>query len=210
MQTIKPELVFDHIAVLAKSVGEGVDYIRDTLGVDVPPGGSHPRMGTHNHLLSLGPDCFLEIIAIDPDADAPTHPRWFGLDSFTGEPCVGAWVLGSRDIHGSLIGMQATSGPVIEMKRGELVWQMSVREDGALPLSGAFPLVLQWPKGPHVARRMSRQDCSFVSLTIASPETEFITTWLGDRLDDPRIKLISGETRLTAVIDTPSGQKVLS
>jgi hypothetical protein len=106
--------------------------------------------------------------------------------------------------------MEATSGPVIEMKRGDLVWQMSVREDGALPLSGAFPMVLQWPKGPHVAKRMSRQDSSFVSLTIESPKTEFVSTWLGDKLNDPRIKLVSGETRLTAVIDTPSGRKVLS
>ena len=31
-------------------------------------GGRHPHMGTHNRLLSLGPDLYLEVIAVDPDA----------------------------------------------------------------------------------------------------------------------------------------------
>ena len=41
-------------------------------------------MGTHNQLLAIGspafPRTYLEIIAIDPDAPAPTRRRWFDLD----------------------------------------------------------------------------------------------------------------------------------
>lgn len=210
MPSSESALVFDHIAVLAKSLEEGADYIRDRLDVDMLTGGTHPRMGTHNLLLSLGHDCFLEVIAIDPGAAAPAHPRWFGLDSFDGDPRVGAWVLGARDIHSALAGMQATSGPVIEMTRGDLTWKMSVRDDGDLPLAGAFPKVLQWSDGPHVASRMGQRGCSFVSLTVASPEAQNISTWLNERLDDPRIKIETGETRLTAMIETPSGLKVLN
>ncbi len=209
MRLRKSDLVFDHIAVLARSLAEGADYIRDKLDIEMPTGGSHPRMGTHNLLLSLGSDCFLEVIAIDPDSAAPARPRWFGLDRFDGEPRVGAWVLGARDIHDALVGMQATSGPIIKMTRGDLTWQMSVREDGALPLAGAFPKVLQWPDGPHVASKMGQRGCSFASLTIASTEAETISTWLDRKFDDPRIKIETGETGLTATIETPSGLRVL-
>jgi hypothetical protein len=49
------------------------------LGVTVPPGGSHPLMGTHNHLMQLGGGTFLEVIAPD-DTVIPQRTRWFCLD----------------------------------------------------------------------------------------------------------------------------------
>lgn len=210
MQLSKSELVFDHIAVVARSLEEGANYIFDKLNIDMPPGGAHPHMGTHNLLLSLGPDCFLEVIAIDPKSAAPNRPRWFGLDGFDAEPRIGAWILGASNIRRSLDGMQETTGSIIEMTRGDLTWLMSVREDGAVPLSGAFPKVLQWPKGPHVASKMGQRGCSFTSLTVETPNAEDINTWLDEKLNDPRIKIGHGQTRLTAIIETPSGPKVLS
>ena len=70
----------DHIAVIAPSLAAGIAYVHDVLGVEPPKGGAHPQMGTHNHLLRLGEDVFLEVIAVDPDAPQPAHRRWFGLD----------------------------------------------------------------------------------------------------------------------------------
>lgn len=73
-------LALDHITVSARSLAEGVAAVELALGVRAPVGGTHPSMGTHNHLLRLGPSLFLEIIAINPEAPAPARPRWFGLD----------------------------------------------------------------------------------------------------------------------------------
>src|SRR3954469_7122628 len=73
----------DHITVAARSLAQGLAYLRDALGVDLPYGGAHPRMATHNHLLRLGPALFLELIAIDPTAPPPARPRWFQLDDPT-------------------------------------------------------------------------------------------------------------------------------
>jgi len=68
----------DHLAVAAPSLeGRTLD---DFLGVILPPGGRHARMGTHNRLLRLGPMAYLELIAIDPDGATPERPRWFELD----------------------------------------------------------------------------------------------------------------------------------
>src|SRR5436853_50841 len=70
----------DHLTVIAPSLAAGVAWVRDVLGIEAPRGGAHPLMGTHNHLLRLGDDVFLEIVAVDPDAPRPSHRRWFGLD----------------------------------------------------------------------------------------------------------------------------------
>jgi len=58
-------LYLDHLTVAALSLDEGVAHVRRALGVEIPPGGAHPIMGTHNHLMQLGNSVFLEVIAPD-------------------------------------------------------------------------------------------------------------------------------------------------
>ena len=70
----------DHLVVAARTLSEGAAWLEERLGVSLSPGGEHPLFGTHNRLLSLGTG-YLEVIAVNPDAPAPTRPRWFGLDT---------------------------------------------------------------------------------------------------------------------------------
>ena len=51
-------LVFDQMAMGALTLGEGKRFVNERLGVDVPFGGTHPLMGTHNCLTRLGGDSF--------------------------------------------------------------------------------------------------------------------------------------------------------
>lgn len=61
-------------------------------------------MATHNYLMSLGDDTFLEIIAANPSAPVPERPRWYGLDDpFVAEglkrqPRVLTWVVNTGDM----------------------------------------------------------------------------------------------------------------
>jgi hypothetical protein len=71
----------DHLVLAAHSLTQGVEYIREKLGVEPQGGGQHASQGTHNRLLRLDRGCYLEIISIDPDGNRPGHPRWFDLDS---------------------------------------------------------------------------------------------------------------------------------
>jgi hypothetical protein len=71
----------DHIVVAAHTMAQGLAYVEALLGVAMAPGGAHPRMATHNHLLRLGDAVFLEVIAIDPAGQKPARPRWFDLDN---------------------------------------------------------------------------------------------------------------------------------
>ena len=67
-------LRFDHIAISAQTLEDGVAAVEAALGVKMAGGGQHPHMATHNRLLGLG-DLYLEVIAIDPAAPAPAWPR---------------------------------------------------------------------------------------------------------------------------------------
>ena len=95
-------LALDHLVVVARTLEEGTTYVEAVLGVEMSAGGKHPYMGTHNRLLSLGTDVFLEVIAIDPDAPKPPHRRWFGLDAYDGAPRMMNWVCQTDDIDAAL------------------------------------------------------------------------------------------------------------
>ena len=58
----------DHLTITAPSLERGAAFVAEALGVALQPGGEHPRMGTHNQLLRLGDDCYLEVIAANPVA----------------------------------------------------------------------------------------------------------------------------------------------
>ena len=79
-------LRLDHLVISARTLDEGTQYVADTLGVAPAGGGAHPLMRTHNRLLNLWGGVYLEVIAVDPDAEAPAsgveaRPRLFALDA---------------------------------------------------------------------------------------------------------------------------------
>jgi hypothetical protein len=51
----------DHLVLAAHSLTQGVEYIREKLGVEPQGGGQHASQGTHNRLLRLDRGCYLEI-----------------------------------------------------------------------------------------------------------------------------------------------------
>ncbi|MEM1363465.1 MAG: VOC family protein [Pseudomonadota bacterium] len=205
-----PHLKFDHIVIAARNLDEGCAYIKERLGIDMPPGGRHPSLGTHNRLLALGTDRFLEVISIDPDATAPGRARWFNLDKFDTAPRLITWMLNTDDIEASLATAHPDSGPATEVTRGTLKWLLSIPEDGSLPMGGAFPSIIQWSSHPHPAGGMVDLGCRLVKLTVEHPEAEEITRRIGADLQDLPVNIQTGpETRLQALIQTPDGPRDL-
>ena len=145
----------DHLVVAAASLAEGVRWCEATLGVTPGPGGQHPLMGTHNRLLNLSSpgfaSCYLEIIAIDPDAPAPGRARWFGFDRLQG-----SLIDGPRLIHivarstaldaqrNGLVRLGLDPGLPIRASRGDLHWRILVRDDGRLEAGGLLPTLIEW------------------------------------------------------------------
>lgn len=82
----------NHLVLLADTLADGARWCQAALGATPHPGGTHPALGTHSLLLPLHTapapaapaaipaSAYLEIIAIHPQAHAPRHPRWHGMD----------------------------------------------------------------------------------------------------------------------------------
>ena len=138
-------LEIDHLVVAADRLADGVAYVEQSLGLRMQPGGKHPDMGTHNALLNLGP-IYLEVIAIDPNAPAPDHPRWFNLDHFSGPPRLTNWVARTDDLDAAIALAPPGIGTRRDLRRGDLSWSMVVPGDGMLPFDQAFPGLI---KGQH-------------------------------------------------------------
>lgn len=210
-QDRREQLVLDHIAVVASSLEAGIAYVKEQLGIEIPLGGQHPKMGTHNCLMSLGGDEYMEIIAIDPKAPKPDHPRWFGFDfPLMRDASLATWIVGTADIHQTLTNAPAQMGRAIDMARGDLHWQFSTSDDGRLPFDGTCPTLIEWPKGPHPATNMTDLGCRLIRLTISHPQMNEIEAFLAPRFSDERIILKqANEIGLEAQIYTPSGVRVL-
>ncbi|GAB4264625.1 MAG: hypothetical protein Kow0013_12000 [Pararhodobacter sp.] len=58
--------VLDHLAVAVEDLDSGTRRVAELLGVPFESGGHHAAMGTHNRLLSLGPEEYLEVIVTCP------------------------------------------------------------------------------------------------------------------------------------------------
>lgn len=192
-----PALALDHIVVAAETLAEGVDWLTARLGTRPLPGGKHPMMGTQNALWHLGGREYLEVIAIDPEAPAPSRPRWFGLDQFSGPPRLVAWVARSTPLT-------APEGSTVsEASRGDLNWRIAIPDSGVSASDGIAPLLIDWGKGPHPTDRMPEQSLRLTALTLTHPEPPAIA------LTDPRITVATGPARLSARIVTYAGEVVL-
>lgn len=184
-----PHHEFDHLALGAADLSQGIAWFNDATGLTMPPGGVHPLMGTHNCLTAAGNDAFLEIIAIDPAAERPRRTRWFAMDEEATAARVSqqlsptAWVLRTDDIEASLEIVKAHGfdiGPAIELTRGDLSWKITVREDGQMPGGASVPVLIQWPDGPHPSRNMTDLGVRFDYIRLFNDVPERLKALLAD------------------------------
>ena len=166
----------DHIVFGAYSLDEGVDFIYQKLGVAPHQGGKHPLMGTHNALLKLGRSIYLEIIAIDPGATKPNRPRWFGLDDLqpANKPKLLTWVVRTNDIQEAVKRSGVKYGTIESLQRGVYKWYMTVSSDGAMPLQGVAPTIIQWRGIYHPAKDLPDSNVSLVHIEAFHPDADLL------------------------------------
>ena len=216
-------LTTDHIVVAAATLQQGIDYIKQQLGVEVPLGGIHPGMGTHNALMQLADDLFFEIIAINPDSLSNSdlqidQPRWFSLDNpllqqqLKRQPQLLTWVVNCDDIQQCISQgiYRQTSSRLI--RRNNLSWDFAMPDDGGLIAEGLIPYVLQW-HNQHPAANMVNRGCSLKQIVIYHPHPQWIENALikVGAIELVQIKsLHKGEPGYLAVeMNTPKGVVVL-
>ncbi len=206
-------LVLDHLVVVAPTLDEGKSWVEGLLGAEIRPGGRHNELGTHNALLRIGDDVFLEVIALDPAA-AHEGPRVFGI----GDPAAArqAWEAGRRlqtwvartiALDEVLAGHATLMGGPRRVTRGERAWTMSIPPDGSLPLGGLLPTAVQYEPGMVPARHMPESGLRLLELTLVHPQPERLRDLLA-RLDvqGPVTMEAGPQPRLAARLATPRGE----
>jgi Glyoxalase-like domain len=171
-------LLLDHVTLGASSLDAGAAWLQRELGIDMPPGGKHPDMSTHNRVLNVGGERFLELLAIDPEAPPLPHRRWFGLD----DPAVTArlaqrprglgWVVRTDDIAAVKAASPVDLGSAAHMSRGGRTWRLTVREDGMMPFDGLVPGFIEWSPGPHPSQSMKFLGPELVALELRHPDAD--------------------------------------
>jgi hypothetical protein len=203
-------LTLDHIAVSTTDLPTGTAEVEDALNLPLAPGGQHEAMGTWNRLLSLGPEEYFELIAIEPGAPGPAQPRWFDLDNFAGATRATTWICRCDDLDAALAVSPPGTGMPWALERSDLRWRMAVPGDGKLPFGGLFPALIQWEGTAHPAPRLPDRGVRLLALELLSPEAEGLRAALAPLIDDARIRVIASHTPgMRAVLDTPSGEVTL-
>ena len=210
-------LSIDHLVIAARTLEEGASWVESRLGVAPAGGGKHALMGTHNRLLALGGNTYLEIIAVDPLAPAPARMRWYALDApamrarLERGPALIHWVADTPDIEKAVAAAPMDLGEIVDVERGRYRWRISVARDGSLPAAGVFPSLIQW-LGERPGAALPDSGCGLESLDLGHPRATAIyksLRKLGLGEGEP-VEFTDAEPAIVARIRTPGGMAVLA
>jgi hypothetical protein len=163
----------DHLVYTCADLDAGIAWAERTFGVRPLRGGAHPQGGTHNALMSLGRERYLELLAPDPNApsagranvagralfgmgagagatDGAAHEAWL-----TAAPRLTTWMLHSRTIdplltaalHAGIDLGRVTAGSRMRADGTEISWEIAIPP--ARPLDGCVPWLIDWGWSAH-------------------------------------------------------------
>ena len=216
----------DHLVYGALELASAVTRLEALLGVTAAAGGRHEGRGTHNALLALGDDVYLEVIAPDPAQPAPAGPRPFGLDDLT-QPRLVTFAVhpasGSpdRQREGAVQRLEQwrrraqergyDPGPVLTGGRRrpdgtELSWHLC--QHGRLPFGGTVPFLIDWGRTQSPART-APAGCRLLELEVGHPQPAAVRAAL--RALEVTVPVRSSPAPLLqAALATPRGRVLLA
>lgn len=200
---------FDHLVVGATKLDAAQAHVEDALGVSMQPGGAHAVFQTHNALLALADGLYLEAIAPNPAVPAPTRPRWYDLDRFTGPARLSNWACAAADMDAALSDMPEGAGQPVKVNRGALSWRMAVSADGTTPYDNLWPALIEWPKGVHPAASLAPSGIKLRRFTLVHPDGGALANALARHLSNDRVAVEIGPQGMHAAFGTPHGDRSL-
>jgi glyoxalase-like protein len=211
-------LKLDHLTVIAPSLAQGVLHVRSCLDLDVPFGQRHAYMGTHNHLLQLGDMVYLEIVAVDPEANAPDRPRWFGLDDrdkvrrdWDEGRRLRGWVARTDDIDAVTAGRSDVFGEKVALPAVDPAFDFTIPADGALPMDGAAPSIIDRRGRPRSMANIADLGVRLTSVSLEHPMAAAVQTlYRALKVDRPPEVRRGPKLRYRAEIETPAGPRELT
>ena len=212
----------DHLVYTCADLQKGVQAVEKLTGVKAAVGGSHPGVGTHNALLSLGADVYLEIIAPDPGQPTPAAPRPFTLDDPATHGRIVAFAVHPNASEGASIELLAAAMQRARHPPGPIAGMSRMKPDGSLlhwrltPLSrasGPRPWIITWDASAHPATT-SPTGCSLRGLRCHGPAAAAMrpllleTMGLQPLASGAAVEFVASEgpPHMVATLDTPKGR----
>lgn len=198
----------DHVVVATPDLDETVASFTAATGVAPEPGGSHPRHGTRNYLVSLGDSGYVELIGLDPQLQGPgVDPSIFGLDTLS-RPKVATFAVHPRDADAAVAAAQELGAGIGPLDQGS-----RLRPDGTLltwrltrPLAadadGVIPFVIDWGASPSPAETVSAR-VELVRLAATHPSPASIGRVL--KALGTELPIAEGPPGLDLIVKGPAG-----
>jgi hypothetical protein len=174
-------LALDHLVYAVPDLAIAIDAFHARLGIAPTLGGKHEGLGTHNAILPLAGETYIELMAADPAADAPKMARPFGLDTLTGTRLV-TWAVRSGDLEADVQRAREQGyepGIVLDMTRKEpggetLSWKLSLRKEAFA--DGLLPFVIDWgdTEHPSIRAAASSARCELASFSAHHPDPKLV------------------------------------
>ena len=207
--------LIDHIVIGARTRSEGQAAVEPLLGVDLPLGGEHPAMGTHNCVMQAGGQTYFELIAVNPEAAAPSRPRWFSLDDevtmnrLAERPRALCWVVSVPDLDQLVRNSPVPLGRITEMSRGTLNWRLTITDDGMLPQSGLVPVFIEWPDGINPSHSQQDKNVRLETILLSTPQPDTLQQTLTALGCEHLATITKGDPSLRFEMSTPRGRVIL-
>jgi hypothetical protein len=201
----------DHLLYGSNSLADGIRYICELTGVQPVMGGSHPGLGTHNALIGLDNNIYLEIIA--PDPEQSVERVWMDLDQLE-HPRLFRWAATAKNVEKVRQAGLAAGFDIGEVKAGSrykpdgslLEWTLS---DPNVDLAnGLIPFFIDWGVSGNPSPDLP-QGCTLTGFKAFHPEPVEVMEKLSALHLDLQVKQ-GTVVQLKAEIDTPNGMITLT
>lgn len=197
-------LHLDHILYAVPNLQKGIEDFEKITGVRPAYGGKHTDLGTHNALVSLGKEIYLELIAPDPNQSIPFENILFGIGKIKA-PKIITWAVRSTNINefGAKIQIsKIEDGKRIKENGTVLKWK-TAGFTKFVDSSGIVPFVIKWISTPHPASTAPR-GCELLQFSAEHPTPNKFTK-LFSEVSFP-FKIVKGTTfQLKLKTNSPKG-----
>ena len=205
----------DHIVIGSADLISGTKILENKLSTQFSSGGEHKIMGTHNNLLKLQSNIYLEVIATNPNANKPSRQRWFSLDEtvikekIKKSPRLLCWVVEVDDIEDTAKKCGYNPGETLLLSRDELTWKVTVPSNGKLVENGVLPVLIQWPSNQHPSKKLNNSKVSINKISLFHPEPHKIRSIISNLIESDLIHVSEGFPKMELILTTQNEKVVI-
>ena len=205
----------DHIVIGTANLISGTKILETKLSTKFSPGGEHMIMGTHNKLLKLQSNIYLEVIANNPNVIKPSRQRWFSLDESSikekikKSPRLLCWVLEVDNIEDTVKKCGYNPGEILQLSRDELTWKVTVPSNGKLVENGVLPVLIEWPSNQHPSKKLNNSKVSINKISLFHPEPYKIKNIISNLIESDLIHVSEGFPKMELILTTQNEKVVI-